>query len=502
MNSPIIKDKLFKYSAIVFFIGFFIVGISIFSEYGISCDERNFSRLNGYTNYTFITNGDAKSLLACEEKYHGPSYEIFLYSAEVFLNLRDTRDIYLMRHFLNFLFFYISIIFFYLFGLKIFKKHGAALLCCLMLVASPRIFAESFYNSKDLIMLSACIIASYTAFVFIERQTIWTAIIHALICGFLLDIRIIGVLIPFLTTIFYLVQKPKKIVYLIIFIFYTISFTIAFWPVLWLNPVIHFIGALKEMSHFPIPVIVFYLGEFITSQNLPWHYVPVWVLITTPSLYILYFLIGVFFIVKNSYKSFFAEQQIKFALLMFATPVLSIIILNSAIYDSYRHIFFIYPFLILLAVYGFTQLIQSIKIRFVTKTITFLTAIFILHIYLFMFVNRPFQNVYFNFLAGENIRQNFELDYWGLSFRQALEYILENDKSKEIRIAASNEECQLNFEILPIEGRKRLFWKMDVEEADYYLTNFRYHPNEYEIGHSVFNIKVGGEKIMEVYKLK
>ena len=119
-----------------------------------------------------------------------------------------------------------------------------------------------------------------------------------------------------------------------------------------------------------------------------------------------------------------------------------------------------------------------------------------------MFVNRPFQNVYFNFLAGENIRQNFELDYWGLSFRQALEYILENDKSKEIRIAASNEECQLNFEILPIEGRKRLFWKKDVEEADYYLTNFRYHPNEYEIGHSVFNIKVGGEKIMEVYKLK
>ncbi len=491
----------FKRIAIVFFISLFGVGCFVFSDYGISCDERDFSRLNGEVTYNFIKTGDAKELLACAEKYHGPAFEIFLYSAEKLFKLTDTRSIYLLRHGLTFLVFFVGAIFFYLLGLKFFKSHGAALLCSVMLVASPRMFAEGFYNSKDIVMLCFCIIASYTALLFIERQTIGSAFIHAALCGFVIDIRIIGLLLPLATVLLFIMQKHRKMIPLLIFISYSLLFVVIFWPVLWLNPVYHFVGALQEMSHFPIPVIVFYFGKFISSQDLPWHYIPVWISITTPVLYIILFIVGLFFLVKNSLVNFMYTLPIQFALFMFATPVLAIIILNSAVYDSYRHIFFIYPFLLLIAVYGFTQLIQVVK-KLTEKFIVYFTVISILFVFVFMISNHPFQNVYFNFLAGKNIRQNFELDYWGLSFRQGLEYILATDKSKQIYIAANLEECLLNFSIIPVEERKRLIWTYDSNSADYYLTNFRYHPADYDLGSSVFQINMGNEKIMEVQKLK
>lgn len=496
-----INEVFFKRAAFVFFIGLFTVGCFIFSDYGISCDELGFSRLNGEVNYRFIESGDSKELLACDEKYHGPAFEIVLYSVEKLLNLSDNRHVFLLRHGINFLMFFITTIIFYFLGLKLFKSHGVALLCSVILVVSPRIFAESFYNSKDLIMLCFCIIATYTALLFIERQTMWWALIHAACCGFAVDIRIMGMLLPLGTVYLYLMQKNRKPVPLLVFISYTLFFIIAFWPVLWLNPIYHFIEALRQMSHFPTPGMVLYFGKFISGPK-PWHYLPVWIFITTPFCYIVFFLVGLFFVVKNSLVNFSSTLPMQFCVYMFATPILAIIILNSTVYDSYRHIFFVYPYLLLVLVYGFTQLIQAVKKNWAVKIITYSTFISIFFVFVFMFANHPFQNVYFNFLAGKNIRQNFELDYWGLSFRQGLEYILANDKSKHINIVADSEECALNLFIIPIEERERLFWTYDLKSANYYLTNFRCHPTDFDFGTPVFQIKVRKEKIMEVQKLK
>ena len=157
----------------------------------------------------------------------------------------------------------------------------------------------------------------------------------------------------------------------------------------------------------------------------------------------------------------------------------------------------------LIAVYGFTQLTIALKKRFIVKIISYSALSSILSISAFMIVNHPFQNVYFNCLAGKNIRQNFELDYWGLSYKQGLEYILANDKSDQIYIA---NKMGVDFRILPAEDRKRLrltdVYSNDPKSVQYFLTNFIKHPYDYNIGTSVFQVKVGNEKIMEVLKLR
>ena len=54
-----------------------------------------------------------------------------------------------------------------------------------------------------------------------------------------------------------------------------------------------------------------------------------------------------------------------------------------------------------------------------------------------MIKDHPHQNVYFNFIPGKNIQTKFELDYWGLSNKQALEYILKNDSNNVIKIGSA-----------------------------------------------------------------
>jgi hypothetical protein len=58
----------------------------------------------------------------------------------------------------------------------------------------------------------------------------------------------------------------------------------------------------------------------------------------------------------------------------------------------------------------------------------------------------PHQYAYFNFLAGKSVGQKFDLDYWGLSYRDGLEYIVNNDLRPVIKLAANS--------IVPMKNNK------------------------------------------------
>ena len=73
-----------------------------------------------------------------------------------------------------------------------------------------------------------------------------------------------------------------------------------------------------------------------------------------------------------------------------------------------------------------------------------------------IFSIHPHQQTYFNFFAGEDPMLNFEGDYYGTSYRQGLEYILENDLSDEILISVANSPGSLNRHILYDTDKKRI----------------------------------------------
>lgn len=143
-----------------------------------------------------------------------------------------------------------------------------------------------------------------------QNKNIFYAILHGVVSAIVINIRILGVLVPLFTlcTIFFDAVSPKNSVsvkfkkYLSLILSYICSngiCTILFWPWLWEAPLTRFIQAFTNMSKFRWDGLVLYLGQFIASTNLPWHYIPVWIMITTPLAYTLLFTIGLFCLWKR-----------------------------------------------------------------------------------------------------------------------------------------------------------------------------------------------------------
>ena len=378
--------------------------------------------------------------------------------------------------------------------------------------------------------MSMFIISVYTLIKFLDKKTLLRAFFHALSCGFLLGIRVMGILIPCLTIFLVIIELiservslrikirkwiPSTLAYIILFIL----FAMLFWPILMEGPVFHFIEGFKDNArHIWTEDIlkVLYFGDYIECTNVPWHYTLVWIGMTTPPLYLLLFLIGlvvsVTFIIKNltifPFKDWIKQDFI--FLTWFLLPLLAVMILNSVLYDGYRHMFFIYPALLLIAIRGFvflTDMIQKkVKDRFQDTAANILLLIIIIGVipaFLFMTRYHPYQNVYFNRFAGKNmaaIKKNFELDYWGLSYRKALEVILENDPEEEIPVYVAQLAGRFTRDIIKQSDRRRLKYVLNPEEAKYFVSNYRWHKEEYPYNDEYFAITIRGEKIIVVYK--
>jgi len=512
-----------------FFIIFLFIGIFIFSDYGLSWDER-FQRHIGVINCRYVIEGDPR-LITDSEKYYGPVFEVLLVAIEKILNLNDKREVYFIRHLVTFLLFYTSVFFFYLLCKHRYRSWKIGLLGSLFLILSPRIFADSFYNSKDLAFLSVFIISIYTLVKYLDKKTLLRASLHALICAILIDIRIVGIIVPCFTFLFVTIDlilgskstkiKIKNIIpSSLLYGFLLICFTILFWPILWDGPIYHFIQAFIEMKQYPWGGgSVLYLGNYVEATNLPWHYIPLWLIITTPVLYTFMFFLGSFTSIKSLLKrplNFYSNNQKRddlIFLLWFFLPLLAVIALNSILYNSWRHMFFIYPAFLVISLKGIISLFEFTKLKFKghAHKIMNIILIFIILFSListtqFMVKNHPYQNVYFNPLAGkdmESVKNNFVLDYWGLSYRQALEYILKNDAEKNVTVYAADYPGKLNADILTPSDRDRLKYVEKPDDAKYFLSNYYWgHREKYPHEDEFYSIKIGGAKIMVVYKLK
>jgi hypothetical protein len=517
----------------IFFLVYFIIGISVYKDYGISWDEpthRQIAMVTAKYVSSIVLPGfqppEFASLPPLAEygaKQYGVIFDLPMYVADVLLGYKGAMpEMYYMRHLCTFLLFYISVFFFFLIVKNRLKNWLLGLAACLFLILSPRIFADSFYG-KDVVFLSLFIISIYFFIRYLQRKTMINSIVFALATALTVDQRITGIFIPFLAVFITGLDiikterpshnLPKKLLPLFTYLVSFALFMVLFWPYLWSDPAGNFISSFTVMNRFPITYDVLYLGTFIKSTEVPWHYIPVWILITTPLIYAFFFLIGSFLgikgIINNGIKLYTNDQERQdfLFLLLFIAPLTAVIVLNSALYDGWRHLYFIYAPFLLIAMTGFARVLVIMKERRSGRER--LAAIFIAAVIVFCLITtsyqmiryHPFQNVYFNILAGKDAGQKFELDYWGLSFRQGLEYIVKNDKRPLIKLAANVPPPLINNAVFLERRDISRLRLVHINQADYFLTNYRWHPQSYPLNQEVFTITVDNQKIMSVFKL-
>jgi hypothetical protein len=278
------------------------------------------------------------------------------------------------------------------------------------------------------------------------------------------------------------------------------------WPNLWEAPVQNFISAFESMSKFRWDLGMLFDDRYIFATDLPWNYIPLWFIISMPLLFLVAGACGIlrpFWLAIVRRRFDYHVRAGFFLILCFVLPVLSIIVMKSVLYDSWRHMYFIYAPFVLLSAGALHEL--SAKSRGVGFGAV---AVLILPVCWFHFNAHPFQYVHFNCLTDrhgkEDLRDAYEMDYWGVGYKQGLEYVLAHDTASKIPVSMQNLPGEMNYKFLPAEQRKRI--KLSpVKEARYFLTNYRWHPQPYDdLGVQVELIKsfkVCGNTVHGVYRV-
>lgn len=518
MSSPI-KEKIFPpqtFVVYIFFLVIFIVGLFFYNDYGLHWDSMAQYEI-GKVNLDYMLNKNDE-LLEFTNRYYGPAFEMVLVALTGHLPL---REMFFFRHALSFLFFFIGLFCFFKLIVNITHDWRLGLAGCLMLVLSPRIFTESYYNTKDIPFMSMFIICVYSLNRLSRKTDLINSFFHILSSAFLIAIRLHGIFIILLTallfTFLFIEGKTKKITLLINGFFsliFTSFFVILFIPVLWQNPVREFITGLRIFSDYPwLGGLVLYRGVMVDAQNLPWHYIPVWVAITTPIIISLLFIIGIIKLSINlitaKINNFMNDLWFYFAIIWIGLPVFAVVLLKSVLYDGWRHLYFIYPAYLLISIYGLRILLNSrLSLNISEQQYRFVVYLFFIlglsEPIIFMMTNHPFEYVFFNRLAGKDyseIKQDYEMDYWGLSYFNAFKDLLALDDKNKIKVLVENDPGDFNILMLPPEDESRLILVDDYEEADYFVTNYRWHPQEYDF-EPFHSIRVRNASINTIYRIR
>jgi hypothetical protein len=174
------------------------------------------------------------------------------------------------------------------------------------------------------------------------------------------------------------------------------------------------------------------------------------------------------------------------------------------LYDDWRHLYFVYPAFLVIGMTGFRELSRRprlYKAAMVLMLLSLLSGVVTLVRY------HPYQNVYFNALAGAEVEKRFELDYWGLSFREGLEFVLRADPSDPVRVAVSDFPGVVNTWLLEPEQRRRL-QIVPLGEADWFLSNHRqpghyadFRARRFPCVNEAYAVRFNGATLLGVYRL-
>jgi hypothetical protein len=535
------KKKLIPIAVVtLFFFAYIFMGSQIYKDYGVSSDEPT-DYLRGFINYQRLTGGSLDQfhascyttanknvcyypglfdmLLFRVAPYGDPSSNLLFHQGAWDGKSTNTQNIYLETHKVTFAFFAFAVFVFFLIGRKIFKDWKIGLLGALFLIISPRIFGNSFFNPKDIPFLSAYIISIYTLLLFLDKKNIFMAVLHGIATAAACSIRTPGIIIIPITFFFlffdlFLSKESwknylKAAGLLLSFLIVSAGLIVLFNPILYTDPIGNYIKVFNIMKHYPWRGTQFYLGHNI-GNIIPWHYSIVWFSVSSPILYLLLFVIGMGALITKTVRTrmrahFQALRNIYVAAACAILPIFTVIVEKSTLYTNNRQMYFCYPPLLLISLYGFVKLVEYLKKRTIRWQV-WVGVVLVLGLaypVYFMVRYHPYENFYFNALAGSEmsiIKQRFTLDAWGMTAKDGLEYILATDPSKDITINFLD-GVPRSILMLPESDQNRLH--INTADKPMYLINeYHYFPIKEVPGGSVYySIKIGDTDILTVYKM-
>ena len=428
------------------------------------------------------------------DRYYGAVFEAPLVLAERILGLEHGRDIALSRHLLTHLFFLTGGVFCYLLVLRLFGSRALALVALVLFLLHPRIYAHSFYNSKDVPFLAAFMIALYLAHRAFRRDTLGAFLLCGVGAGLLVNLRVMGIVLFAAVLALRALdlalagsadERRRVLLTGGAFALATVLTLHASLPTLWSDPVGQSGELARTLNAHPNPVYRLFRGEWLYSRDqLPFDYVPVWVGITTPPATLLLAFIGTVALAWRGLRrprDAIRNGPLRFGLLLVALPaatVAAVAVLGSNLYDHWRQLFFLYAPLVLLAIMGIHWLASAARGAWPGRGAYALAGVAVATALVSMVRIHPHQDSYFTFLTDrttpEHPSARYDLrprNYQGVVF---LARILDDHPSGNLFVSLASPFFGSQRHLFPPDERERLVETRDFRSGE---RNFLELPN-------------------------
>ncbi|MCI9141741.1 MAG: hypothetical protein HFH87_03845 [Lachnospiraceae bacterium] len=505
-------------SKLIFLACIFVIGLLAVFPYGAHLDQTSeqeilysnikvYARLLGGNNtlYQNLDAADITDITESIEKDHGMA--VFYPMAWIFvLNKISSYAGNIIWHGYIYMLSFCGIVaLFYLLS-DIYDKRLVPVFTTLLFFFTPRMFAESHYNNKDIILLSLVLCIVFFGWRTCQKKT-WINIIGFALAGSLAaNMKIIGAFIWGMTGIYILLfllhrrQIDKNMLLKIITcILLWFCFYLLITPACWTGLVQFWQYLLESARNFRWNDYVLFAGKIYgkNTTGIPKTYLPTMIVLTVPIGILLLAGAGVisfpFSLVRSRSLNTDGIRYLFVMVLVCLIPLGYAVLSGTPVYNGWRHFYFTYTALLLSAAQGISWLLDRFESSGLQKYLIIALGTYVFVLTAGIAIAYPHEYAYYNILAGKNVMERYELDYWDMAFKQAYEIILPGPDEVEtpnekISIGTISNPAYWGLEeqLTAIRGKRRMYVELcaDFREAEYLIINptyaFMYGNSDYE----------------------
>lgn len=419
-------------------------------------------------------------VLTDKERDHGAAAMYLLAPFTAMSSLRnDSRNFVHVYRMVVFLVFWIGLLALYALVKKMTQSRLAGILAVLMLWLSPRFFAESVYNNKDGLSLATMLMALYCGYLFLEKQNWKTILLFGFTNALAINTRISGFFSFGLVGLLYIFTltaekkwSRKALLFGVAAVLSTALCFVLLTPACWKGHFVEFwqYYFVNSSSFTRWKDWTMEAGQVFhtTLRPIPAWYLPVWIAVTTPPIFLLLILGGIISVlvltIRMLRQKVWPERSVCFRILLgilLLMAYLSVVIGKSNLYNGWRHCYFMYGPMVILAVCAVCDFMHICASKRLRKGGVLLLTLQMLLCVVIIAKTYPYEFAYFNLLAGAHPEENWEVDYWGIGAKDALEKVYDSigpcsvsDATEYTTLHAweqSSDELRAAIEITPNE---------------------------------------------------
>ena len=415
-----------------------------FTDYGVTWDEDVHNWYGVFAlDYYLSLFADQRALHWLNLYNYGAAFDMIAAA----LNRFSSLGVYETRHLLNGMFGILGLIGCRKLG-RVLGGPRAGFIALVLLLMTPNYYGQMFNNPKDIPFAVGGVWAIYyivRILPALPRPPLRLLVKLGLAIGLALGVRVGGLLfLCYLGLILTLAAIWRAALARRAAIAITTAWTslwrvllpitavafpvmLLFWPWGQQEPIQHSLRALAFFSHDSFPFYTLFDGRFLPASNLPWDYLPTYILLALPELVLVLLIaavpIGLWAISRRDMCDR-PEAALGLFLVGFAIvfPVVYAIAIKAVLFDGMRHFIFVLPPIAVAAALVADRALSRLSGMPYRRPVYAALGLYgIAHVGT-MAMLHPDQYVYYNAFVGgvEGAQRKFKLDYWANSYAEAV----------------------------------------------------------------------------------